>query len=524
MTKKAERIIKRFEVAKNRKVRWDELYEDALTYIAPHRETFFDEHEDVPGQEKSGRGVVYDSTGQDALQKFASNIQSSLTPPFRQWLFLKPGSVLAGDDEIKKSLEQITEILFSHLQNSNFDTQIAESYLDLCIGTGALLVFKGTRDKPFNFVNVPLSQLYLEEGVGGKADIAFRQSKLAVRNIQGTWEDADLGDSLTQKIKDNPDEKISIIEATLPEKVMLPDPETGKLIETDGVRYVVIAEKEKKILVEREQRSSPWIIFRWSTIPGEIYGRGPGIFALPDIKTLNKTKELLLKAASIAIFGMYTAEDDGELNIENIELGSGAIIPVSSNGGARAPSLQPLQPPGDPNLAQIIIQDLRNSVNNMMFADPLGPIDLPVKTATEVSLRQQELAKRIGAAFGKLQFELITPLVNRLLDILDELGLIDLGPFRVDGANIAIQHVSPLALAQAEEELVNTVRLAETALALYGPQVVTALIPPDRFVKSVASKLNVGTDLMASDKEIEIIKQGLAAAAAQGQDVAGLAG
>jgi hypothetical protein len=38
-------------------------------------------------------------------------------------------------------------------------------------------------------------------------------------------------------------------------------------------------------------------------VAGEIYGRGPLLTALPDIKTLNKTLELLLKNASLAVAG-----------------------------------------------------------------------------------------------------------------------------------------------------------------------------------------------------------------------------
>lgn len=517
MTTEAEKVLKRFNIAVKRKTNWDELYEDGQTYTSPNREIF--NGEDVPGQEKSGRGIVFDSTGQDSLQKFASNIQSSLTPPFRQWLQLEPGPALEGDPEAAKGLREITDLMFGFLQSSNFDTQIAESYLDLGLGTGALLVFKGTSAEPFHFVNVPLAQLYLEEGPKGRVETAFRKSKIALRNIEQTWPDAELSRSLKEKLAEKPEQEISVIEATFPDKGQVLNRESQEMEEGDIFRYMVIVKNSKEIIVNRTQRFSPWVIFRWSTIPGEIYGRGPVLFALPDIKTLNKTKELLLKAASISIFGMYTVEDDGMTNIENIKLGAGAIIPVSSNGGSRPATLAPLAPPGDPNLAQLIISDLKASINNMMFADPLGPVDLPVKTATEISMRQQELARRIGSAFGKLQFELITPLVNRLLDILDELGLIDLGAFRVDGNNIAIKHVSPLAQAQEEEEIVNTMRLAEIIAGLYGPEVLMGLIPPDKLTPKLAAKLNVDSEVLSTKEEVEALKQGLAQAAQQGPPV-----
>ena len=129
--------------------------------------------------------------------------------------------------------------------------------------------------------------------------------------------------------------------------------------------------------------------------------------ALPDIKTLNKTKELVLKNGSLAVSGAYTVVDDGIINVNNVKVQPGALIPVSSNaGGVAGPTIAPLTNGSRFDAGQLIIQDLQNAINEALFANPLGPIDLPVKTATEVALRQQELSQRIGAAFGRLQFEL----------------------------------------------------------------------------------------------------------------------
>ena len=516
-----DEILKRFKKAQSRKSNWADLYEDAQTYAAPHRENFDEGTEVNPGQNKNGKNKVFDSTAIDATQKFASNLQSSLTPPMRQFLELKPGPQLKENKKFATLLSEINDVLFSSLSNSNFDTQIAEAYQDLAVGTGAILVFPGDISGPFRFSNVPLSQLFLEEGPDGRIETAFRKWMLSARNIEATWEDAKISKELAEKIKEKPEEQVDIIEATFPADVEITRPDgtfKGK-----GYKYVVIEEKSKKKIVEREYLSSPWIIFRWSTLPGEIYGRGPLLIALPDIKTLNKTKELLLKSASISIFGMWTGVDDGTINLENIKFSPGTIIPVAANaGGAVGPTIAPLAPPGDPNLASMVISDLQDVIRNMLFADPLGPINLPVKSATEMSLRQQELAKRIGASFGRLQFELIQPLVNRLLDILDELGLIDLGEFRVDGNVIAIEHVSPLAQAQAEEEVLAIGRYMELIAGMYGPEALATALPLEKFVSNVAPRLNIPQDMIPDEQEIQQqqqLGQAVAAASELGVDL-----
>lgn len=516
----AEKILKRFKAAVSRKTNWIETYRDAQKFIAPHRETF---DEELKGARKDGSDEhIFDSTAIAALYRFQSNLHSSLTPPMRKFVSLVPGSDVEAEDVSKLAapLAAITDVLFSKINNSNFDTQIAESYLDLGFGTAALLVFQGDIDNPFNFVNVPLSQLYLEEGANGAITTSFRKFKLPARVVKEQWPDAVISKDLeaTMATQEGKNKDIDFIEATLPGRVMVKNKKTKREEEVDGFRYIVIEKKSKSIIVDRHMRSSPWVIFRWANLPGEIYGRGPCLSALPDVKSLNKTKELLLKAASIATFGMYTMADDGVVNFENIKFGPGAIIPVSANPGSlQGPTLSPLETPGNPNLSQLVIEDLKASINEIMFGDPLGDVNNPVKTATEISLRQQDLAKRIGSAYGKLQYELIAPLINRCLDILDDLDLIDLGQFRVDGGKISIQHVSPLAQAQNEEDIVNMTRYAETVLGLFGPEMGMALMHPDKFAIEYASKLNIDPSIPITQEEADQIKAAMAQQAQQAQ-------
>lgn len=515
MSVAGEQIIKRFKQAVSRKTNWDEVYRDALEYSAPHRESFDDT---VPGLEKQGKGKVFDSTAVSAMNKFAANLQSSLVPPMQKWIDLAAGASVEDPKNFSEQLEEVTKVFFATVHASNFDTQIAESFLDLAVGTGALLVQKGADIRnPLMFTSIPLSELYLEEGAFGSITTAFRKTKIQVRNITTQWEDAKLTKELKEKLEEKPDEDVIVVEGTFPAKVKLLNKTTKKVEEIDGFKYVVVEEATKEILVERDQRSSPWVIFRYSVMPGEIYGRGPLLSAMPDVRTINKTKELLLKKASIDIFGMYTAEDDGVINIQNIKFGPGAIIPVGSNGGPRGATLMPLQSSGNINLAQLVIEDLRKSINDIMLVDPMGPIDLPVKSATEISLRQQELVKRIGSAFGRLQYELLSPLVNRVLDLLDEQGLIDIGGLRVDGNIIAIEHISPLASAQGEEDFTAMRRYAEFLTQTFGPQMAMALMKPDKMSQEAARKLKVPEKLIPSDEEFEEIKKQAAAAAQSGE-------
>lgn len=514
-----EKILKRFNAAKSRKSIWEETYREAMEYAAPQRETF---DEEFKGQRKDGsENNIFDSTAQEALSRFVNNLQSSLVPPMRKWISLNPGVVIQNESDkrrIHEILNQVCELLFAKLRRSNFDTQIAESFFDLGFGTGALLVFKGTKEIPFRFANVPLSQLYIEEGPHQRVDTAFRRFKLSARNIQQQWPDAKIGKELLECIAEKPDMECEFIEMTTPSKINSLNKTTKQLEEVNGFTYYVLEKKTNTVIVERTMKTSPWIIFRWSNLPGEIYGRGPVLTALPDIKSLNTTKRLLLQAASIATFGMYTVTDD--VNTSNVKFGAAAMINVRSNGGGMAgPSIAPLVTNTRPDLSQMVIQDLQNSISKIMFGDPLGDVNLPVKTATEVSIRQQELSKRIGSAYGKLQYELIQPLTKRLLDIMYELELIP-DDLTETGELISIEPMSPLATAQDEEDVVKHIRYVETLVGLFGPEIGLAMINPEKFGKLIADKMTINPEIPITEEQAQQIRQTAAQVAGAQQNAA----
>lgn len=104
---------------------------------------------------------------------------------------------------------------------------------------------------------------------------------------------------------------------------------------------------------------------------------------------------------------------------------------------------------------------------------------------------------------------MLGPLVNRVLHLLEEQGLIDLSHFRVDGGVIAIEHISPLALAQDQTELTNLLRYGETMTQLFGAELGLALTKPHLFAQKVAQLLGVPSDIAPNEEDIEKLQQAL---------------
>ena len=493
MHRTPDEVLNRSKKAFSRKEQWRTIYEDCYRYALPQRNLYEGYYEgNVPGQNKMN--MVFDSTAIHSTQRFANRIQSGLFPPYKKWCRLEPGNDIPADRraEVQAALDIYLDKMFTILRQSNFDLAMGEFLLDLCVGTAVMLIQPGDDINPIQFTPVPQYLIALEEGPYGTVDNVYRKYKIRAESITRTFPDANIPETLQNLINEKPAEMIELLEAVIVDT------------ERKDFCYHIIYEKTRDELVYRRMDSTPWIVARYMKIPGEVFGRGPLVTALPDVKTLNKTLELLLKNASIACAGVYTAADDGVINPSNIRITPGSIIPVARNGGPQGASLAPLPRSGDFNVSQIVINDLRMNIKKTLLDDTLPPDNMSARSATEIVERMKELAQNMGAAFGRLITETMVPIITRVLNIMDEKGLIQL-PLKVNGLEVKVVPVSPFAKAQNLEEVNEVMQFYQIANAL-GPGGV-AEVKPDAIATFVGDKLGIPSNLRTSEEEKQVIAQ-----------------
>lgn len=497
----AEDVLKRHDIALRKKEDFRNLYEECYEFALPQR-NLYDGHYDgkVGGNKKMNR--VFDSTAINSTQRFANRMQSGIFPPQRKWCRLEPGAdiPMGQKQAAQAALDVYNDKMFDALKQSNFDIAIGEFLLDLCVGTAVMMVQPGDDVSAINFIAVPQYLVSFEEGADGQVDNVYRRIRMKGEAIQRQWPDAEIPQELKQKIDQKPTDDVELIEATVF------DQKRGDYC------YHVIHKDSKQELVYRRMEESPWVVSRYAKVAGEIYGRGPLITALPDVKTLNKTLELVLKNASLAISGVYTAADDGVLNPNTVRIMPGAIIPVARNGGPQGESLRPLPRSGDFNVSNIVMNDLRQNIKRILLDESLPPDNMSARSATEVVERMKELSQNLGSAFGRLINETMVPLVSKILQVMDKKGLIDL-PLKVNGLEIKIAPVAPLAMAQNMEEVQNMLQFAQIAQGS-GPQGQT-MIKVDEMLNLIASKLAVPQQVLTTPEERMILQQQAMAAAQQ---------
>lgn len=451
-------LLDRFESARARRRSWESLwrecYDHALPAFAGGLSASFAERR----PEK-----IFDGTAPDAADQLAASLLGQLTPPWTGWIGVRPGADLSDEEAaaLAPALDKASRRIADHFDRSNFTVEIHQCFLDLVVGGTACVLFEEGAPgdfSAFRFAAVPLACLALEEGRGGAIDGAFRTLSYTLAQMQARYPAAALPADIVREGSRDPQRRFDVLES------LLPDSGEARPVRT---ALALDSSEGPRLLLRAPLDASPMIAFRWMKSPGEVYGRSPVMKALPDIKTANKVVELILKNASIAVTGIWQADDDGVLNPANIELVPGAIIPkaVGSEG------LRPLEMPGRFDVSQIVLEDLRARIRHALLADRLAPAAGPRMTATEVLERAAQTALLLGATYGRLQAELLTPLAVRAWAILRRRG--DVPDLPLDGRVVALDYRSPLAHAQSQRGVAATLSWLGTIQGL-GPEALAA--------------------------------------------------
>ena len=414
----------------------------ALAQRRPHEAGWRDAYAHVLPRPEA-MAALFDATAADAAEQLAASLLAELTPPWSRWFGLAPAEHIADTPEGQATayaLEGTARVLQTALDRSNFAIEMHQAFLDLVItGTGVILVEEAPLGEAsaLRFTAIPIMSAVLEEGPSGRLTTIFREARHTAEEILRRFPFAELPAELT---RDDSQAQHRVIEAVWPDNY--------------GTHYAAVLASDAAdpmLLAEGGFSESPFIAFRWLKAPGEVYGRGPVLKALPDIRTANRVVELVLKNASIACTGIWQAEDDGVLNPATVQLVPGAIIPKAPGSAG----LTPLAAPGSFDVSQLVLNDLRTRIRTALLADRLSAPRDARMTATEVLERSAETARLLGATYGRLQTELLTPLIARCLAIMARRGEVPV--VLLDGHDGArLRYESPLARVQGRADAANT--------------------------------------------------------------------
>jgi hypothetical protein len=179
---------------------------------------------------------------------------------------------------------------------------------------------------------------------------------------------------------------------------------------------------------------------------------------------LNEQKKTMLKQGHRVVDPVLLSHDDGVLDTFSMKPGSMNPGGISAEGRR----LIDVLPTGNLAAGQELM-DMERSVINDAFLVTLFQIlvDTPAMTATEVLERAREKGALLSPTMGRQQSEMLGPMINRELDLLQMQGMLPQMPdvlIEAEG-EYDVEYDSPLSRSQRSEEAAGYLRTFETAIA-----------------------------------------------------------
>lgn len=437
---KASRIFGELEADR---MLYHSMFQNIINYIYPKGSDF--DQTQTPGHNRMK--YIYESTALTSHRQLASAVLSFIMSPTDKWFDLSPGVPdLIDDQEVRLYLEGVVDFMYAVFSDPRgaFYAKVHELILEQTgLGTGVFFVEERMKPRSIRFECFDLAQCYLDYDAFGHIQTVIRKEKYSVHQALSAF--PNMNEDLKKKLMDmaqkHENTKIEILHLVAPESVV------GVAPKNKSHKYVslYIWQDEKEIFEEGGYTEMPYMAPRWDTLPGEKYGRGPGWQALPDVRTLNELRRIVINAGQKQIAPPLQVPKDTFLG--KIDTRPNAINTYRRGYGKEAP-IQPINMGNNINVAFPMESELKQSITTAFHID-LFLDDKRVEMSATESLQREEARMRLLAPqLGRLHTDFIQPLLERVYAIGVRLGFIGDIPEQLKGIGFKPVYVSPMARAQ----------------------------------------------------------------------------
>ena len=493
---KAKMVIERYKTLKAQRVTWEDHWQDIADYFLPRKANITIKH--TKGDKRHDQ--IYDGTATHALELLSASLNGMLTNTISPWFVLKfRNEMVNNNDEAVEWLESCAKIMQQVFARSNFQQEIFELYHELlAFGTSAMFITDDVKDD-LRFKTIHISEIFITEDDKGLVDSLTRRFHLKNKNIPLMYPDADLPRSILTDIDKAPYDEAVILHSVYPSDTPM-GYDNSKNMDYQSCH---VHEKTGTLLRESGFKEFPYVVPRYlKSSSNEIYGRSPAMNALPDTKMLNTMSKVSIKAAQKQIDPPLMVPDDG------------FILPIRTVPGGlnfyRAGTRERIEPLniGSNNPIGIQMEEQRRkAVRENFFVDQLMTVQGQNLTATEVMQRTEEKMRLLGPVLGRLQSELLQPLITRSFNLLLKNNKLPLIPEEIGDQDVEIEYVSPLAKAQKTNELSSIMRGIEIFGSMQNIAPVFDHLDTDGLVNHIKDVLGLPAKIMRSKAEVQSIRE-----------------
>lgn len=452
-----EDLLRRFKRAKSRGS-FDTLFQDLADLMSPNMASF------TRQQTEGGRRhtTIYDGTPMLAVRGMVNAIDGLLKPKTAKWTKIKAvDEALDSSDSARLWMEQATDIMFGEFYRpkARFIQSSGETDRSLVVLGSGTLFTKENRDLDgLAFRSLPMAHIFFQENADGIIDTLYWHTHWEARIAEEFWGREKLSPEVKKALEENRDDaKFEFLQVIRPRKERNPE---SRLPKDMPWEYISVEIVNEHIIEESGFMEWPFATPRWDTESGEVYGRSPGMVALPDSKTLQQQGRTILRAGHLAVQPPLMAPHESIVRGPSLVPGGITYYNAAAlrNAGISDP-LRPLFTGSQIPLAREMQNDTRDQVFAAFFRNVLNlPVNGPEMTATEVIERKEEFVRELGPIFGKLESDYLSPMVERSFSILMRQGKFPPPPEELQGQQIRFEFESPIEKVRSQIESMGAVQ------------------------------------------------------------------
>ena len=486
----ADKIIRKIDTLKSQRINFEKLWQEISELVLPRKADFTVKQQIGANRTRK----LFETTAVHAAEILAAGLNGLMTNSSGKWFSLsvpKYKNVPSIDQWINQAEQLIADEIGRPC--AGFATNIHEVYLDLAVlGTAGLYVGWSEENESLLFQSRFLGELFLEENAAGQVDQVYRVFKMSLDKVIRTWGKDVLPENLKNIFDDEKQEQreYEIIHAVFPNSLYEKDNIFQKRISS-----IYILKDEKTVLFSGGFDEMPLFVTRWCKACTEVYGRSPAAAVLPDIKMIQEMMKETIISAQLANRPPLLVRDDDQF-------APAATVP----GGI-------IRYTGEPPKAFVsgansgvgleIMNEIRARIKNAFYNDQLMSTENVKMTATEVLQRTEEKRRLLGPVFGRLQTELLGPMMIRVLGLLVRHGKMIL-PQGIEFGDVKIEYVSPLSLTQKNlqaQAVMQTLEMAEAFLK-FQPEAAAVFNVPEA-IRKIGEMFGVSQTLFNPVNEVK---------------------
>jgi hypothetical protein len=510
--------------------KWEAVYRECQQYVNPYMGRFNIAGYDNKDRTKEKPRYATEPTPLQAAKVMAAGLQAGTTSRTRPWFKIQTDDPeLNQVPAVAEWIHEVSKRMYTTLDQSNYYAVTQAQYMELGIfGTAAMSIMpkKGGGITCHSYTAgeymISLDEYYMPSVFSRKYWMTVRQVveefgyDNCSKRVQALYGKKDGTDPVDR------DKKIEICHVIMPRREVDPTKldklnmpwasfkfEWGNSANPNAAGFEDYKKEIGAFLSVGGYRERPVMTPRWSVNSDESYGISPAIEKMGRIRLLHKLDTKAVKGFDKLVDPPLTAP----FSAKNRQFMNTVGLPNSvafTQAGEKIEQQYAVN--WDVQSAEYKLDLLKNEIKegfyNPLFTALMNSMDDPSKTATEVTLIDQERLAMLGPVLEILHKEQIGPTIDRVFQIMNDNGELPEPPEEIKTANLTIEYTSVVAQEMKAQNVTNQERVLGVLgnMAGINPEVLDNYDFDEGF-KDYARNMGIEPDQIKDPEEVAAVRQ-----------------